>query len=223
MLALALLVASIGLADSLNPSTIAPALLLATGSRAVRRIAGFTAGVFAVSFAGGLLIVLGPGELLLRVLPHPGHHAKAIAELVGGVLLLALAAALWAARRRVGARLSIAGGRRRGGNARSAFALGAGIMAVELPTALPYFAAIAAIVAARVPLVHRLVLLTVFNVAFISPLLVILAIRLLAGERATRGLERLGEWLRREAASLVAGLLGLLGSLAVVVGLVGLA
>ena len=47
------IVISIGLADSLNPTTIAPALYLATGERARGRVAEFTAGVFAVYFLGG--------------------------------------------------------------------------------------------------------------------------------------------------------------------------
>ena len=47
MLTLALLVASIGLADSVNPSTIVPALWLASSPRA-RGLASYTLGVFVV-------------------------------------------------------------------------------------------------------------------------------------------------------------------------------
>ena len=46
MLRLIGIVISIGLADSLNPSTIAPALYLATGERARERVAEFTLAVF---------------------------------------------------------------------------------------------------------------------------------------------------------------------------------
>jgi hypothetical protein len=48
VLALVLLVASIALADSLNPTTIGPALLVATRDRPARALGGFTLGVFAV-------------------------------------------------------------------------------------------------------------------------------------------------------------------------------
>jgi hypothetical protein len=44
---------TVGLADSLNPSKVGPALYLAIGKKAVRRVAAFTLGVFAVSFCGG--------------------------------------------------------------------------------------------------------------------------------------------------------------------------
>ena len=50
MLRLVGIVISIGLADSLNPSTIAPALYLATGERGRERVAEFTFAVFAVYF-----------------------------------------------------------------------------------------------------------------------------------------------------------------------------
>ena len=46
----------IAVADSLNPSTVAPALYLAAGKIAVRSLLGFTAGVLVVSVVGGLLL-----------------------------------------------------------------------------------------------------------------------------------------------------------------------
>jgi hypothetical protein len=61
LFALAVLVASIGAADSVNPSTVGPALLLATGEKPGPAVAGFSAGVFVVPFAFGVLVVLGPG------------------------------------------------------------------------------------------------------------------------------------------------------------------
>jgi cytochrome c biogenesis protein CcdA len=219
VLPLALLVASIGLADSVNPSTLAPALFVATGRRGEVQVARFTLGVFAVSFVGGLVIVIGPGQLIIDALPHPGHHAKNIAEVIAGAILLVLAGVLWARRRRVSARLAAAG--RHGGRG-STFLLGAGIMAVELPTAFPYFAAIAAIVASRVSLGGQVVLLLVFNVAFVTPLLAILALRGLAQEHAERVPEGAGDWLRRNSAALAAVLLALLGAVFVGVGVVRL-
>jgi len=221
VLELAVLVASIGLADSLNPSTIAPALVLATGTRPCVRVASFTAGAFIVSFLGGLLIVLGPGQLLLDALPHPSPNAKHVAELIGGVILLGAAAALWLGRRHVHERISGGnGGSQRG--AKSALALGAGIMAVELPTAAPYFAAIAAIIGSRSALHNQVVLLVLFNIAFVVPLLVILAVRAFAGPRAVAALRAADVWLRVRAAALLSGLLGLSGAALVIVGLAGL-
>jgi cytochrome c biogenesis protein CcdA len=208
VLGLIVLVVSVALADAINPSTLAPALLLATERGAAKRLAEFTLGVFVVSLAGGLALLLGPGQLALDLLPHPGRHARHVAELVGGVVLLGLAVALWHGRHHLAERLARAdSGKVRGG----AFALGAGIMALELPTALPYFAAIGAILASRFSLPTRILLVVVYNVVFVSPLLALLALRELLGEPATARIEAIGAWMRERAPALLAGLFALLG------------
>jgi cytochrome c biogenesis protein CcdA len=211
MVALLLLVASIALADSLNPSTIGPALLLAARDRPRAALAGFTFGVFAVSLAAGAVLTFGPGQFLLSLVPHPDRDTTRLIELVGGLVLVLLGAGLWLGRHKLAERSSA---RRPSG--RSAIALGAGIMAIEIPTALPYFAAIVAITGSGLALANKIVLLLVFNVVFVSPLIAILGLRLLAGERAVRLLERLGAWLAGRApivlgAFLAAGGLALIG------------
>ena len=191
MLGLTLLVLSIGIADSLNPSTIGPALYLAVSRGAKQRLAGFTAGVFAVYLLGGIILTLGPA----RALPQPGRHTRYLIETAFGVALLVFAAALWLARGRVARHLARAEDR----VSHSPALLGAGIMLVELPTAFPYFAAIAAIVASGRSTGTEIALLVLFNAAFVAPLLVILALLGLAGERAVRSLETLRAWLDRRA------------------------
>jgi cytochrome c biogenesis protein CcdA len=217
VLAVLLLVASIALVDSLNPTTVGPALVLATGKHPARALAGFTLGVFAVSFAGGLLLTFGPGEFLLSLVPHPGHDARSIVELGGGALLVAIGAGLIFH----GARIAERSRARRPGG-RSALVLGAGIMALELPTALPYFAAIAAIVGSGLAWPQRLLLVLAFNLVFIAPLVAILALRLMAGAGATRVLDRIGKWLTRRAPLLLGGFLVVCGLVLIVLGVVGL-
>jgi cytochrome c biogenesis protein CcdA len=92
----------------------------------------------------------------------------------------------------------------------------------KLPTAVPYFAVIAAIVgsSASVPLEIGLVVL--YNVAFVLPLLAILAVLLLAGERADRWLQTWGAWLQRRWPVVLAGLLLVVGSCLTVLGGTGL-
>ena len=63
MLRLFGIVVSIGLADSMNPSTIAPGLYLAVGERARSSLIQFTLAVFAVNLVGGAVIALGPGQV----------------------------------------------------------------------------------------------------------------------------------------------------------------
>jgi cytochrome c biogenesis protein CcdA len=216
--ALTLLVASIALADSLNPSTELPALYLATTPHAVRKIAGFALGVFLVSFTFGVVVVVGPGQLLLGAVQHVGSTAKHAVEAIVGVVLILTAIALWKGGERLTDKIP-AGSSMRG---RSALALGAAIMVVELPTALPYFAALAAIVGSDVNLTEQILMVLVFNVVFLLPVFVILVLRMLAGARAEQRIHTIGEWTRRYAATAVASLAALAGLAFLVVGLAGL-
>ena len=221
MLRLIGLVVSIGLADSLNPSTIAPALYLATGRRARGELIRFTAGVFAVYLGGGAAIALGPGQLLLSLIPSPNRHVRFLIELLAGVAMLTAAAFLWKYRDRLSERAIPASSP----SARSSAILGATITAVELPTAFPYFAAIAAIVGSGLDPARQLVLLLLFNVCFVLPLLGMIGTLTFAGNNAQRML--LGGRRRLEAhwpavLALLALLAGLFVMLLGVTGLAGL-
>ena len=212
------LVLSVALADSLNPSTIGPALYLAASGKRVLKVAQFTIGVFGVNFLAGVGLTIGPGRLLLSLVPHPRGTVKHIIELVAGLVLLVAAVALWQGRRHLARRqlpMSSSGGG-------SALVAGASIAVVELPTAAPYFAVIAAIVASSANLVGEIVLLVIFNVAFVLPLLAIIAVLLRAGERAHDWLEAGANWLQRRWPVIVAMLLLLVGAVLAVLGGAGL-
>ena len=207
----------IAVVDSVNPSTIAPALYLAAGAAAFRGLVGFIAGVFVVNLVGGLLILLGPGQALLALIPRPGVELRHLLELCLGVGLLLLAAVLWLGRKQVAHHVA----RNQGRIDRSSFLVGAGIMAVELPTAVPYFAAIAAIVGSGKNVSTQIGLLVVFNAVFIAPLPAILGVRLLAGKRGQRWLEGLRAYLDERLALLIPGLILGVGVALIVLGTVG--
>ena len=218
MLALIALVVSIGAADALNPSTLAPALFFAVGPHGRRDVAGFALGVFAVSTAGGLALAFGPGQALLTLVSKPSPHTVHLIELVAGGAALPAAAVLWHARGRVAARLA-----RNQPSNRSAWLLGAGIMAVELPTAVPYFAAIAAVVESGHNDTTQIFLVLLYNVAFVAPLILLLVVLALAGTRGTqiaaRARIQLDSWAPRVApAALVVAAIVLLA-----LGAIGLA
>ena len=218
MLRLIGIVISIGLADSLNPSTIAPALYLATGERARGRVAEFTAAVFAVNFVGGGAIALGAGALIRPLLPHPRHHIADYVEIAVGAALIAGAALLWRHRRELA-------GREAPGfdpHGRSSWLLGASISVVEFPTAFPYFAAIAAIVGADVEPPGNLLLLLLFNVCFLLPLLGILGTLTFAPDSSDRILSSWRAFLQRHWPILLAGLALLAGLFVVALGVTGI-
>jgi cytochrome c biogenesis protein CcdA len=218
LIRICLIVVSIGLADSLNPSTVGPALYLATTRHARRQIAEFAIGVFAVNLIGGALIALGPGQLLLTLVPRPSATAKHVTEVIVGAAIIIAAAVLWCRRRRLAARRLPGLGGRTG----TGFSLGAGIALIELPTAFPYFAAIAAIVASGLAVTQQLVLLVLFNVAFILPALAILLVLVAFGTRADRVLRVASDWLQREWPVVLAALGLVVGAAILGLGATGL-
>ena len=60
----------------------------------------------ALSALGGLVILLGPGRVLVGLIPHPDRHARHLFELFLGVALLPLAGVLWLGRARVARRIA---------------------------------------------------------------------------------------------------------------------
>ncbi len=190
MLRLLGLVVSIALADSLNPSTIGPGLLLASGESPRRSVLEFAAGTFVVFLIGGLVLVLGPGRLILSLVPHPVPTVRYSFETFAGVVMLLIAGILWRRRGRLANREASSSGSRLPKHRHSPARMGATIAVIELPTAFPYFAAILAIVGSGTGVVRGVVLLAIYNVCFVLPLLGIAAALSLAGDRAIEILAR---------------------------------
>jgi cytochrome c biogenesis protein CcdA len=213
--------ASVGLADSLNPSTVGPALYLATAGRRLLRVTQFTLGVFSVNFVAGVVLTIGPGRLLLGLVPHPRGTVRHVIELVAGVVLVIAAAALWRQRRALAKRELPMSASSSGGGA-SALVTGMSIAAVELPTAAPYFAVIAGIVASSANLPQEIGLLALYNVCFVLPLLAIIAVLVFAGEQADPWLQKGGAWLQRRWPVVLAVLLLVVGSALTILGGTGL-
>jgi cytochrome c biogenesis protein CcdA len=218
MLRLIGLVVSIGLADSMNPSTIAPGLYLAMGRSARAGLIQFTAAVFVVNLVGGAAIALGPGEALLAIVPKPDATARYIAETVAGVVMLIAAVVLWRRRSSL-SRRELPAPKSEG---RSALLLGLTISAVELPTAFPYFAVIAAVVGSGFDPVRQLILLGLYNVAFVLPLILMIVTLTVAPAHAERILRRTRDLLQRHWPRLLAGLALLAGAFVTAIGVTGL-
>jgi cytochrome c biogenesis protein CcdA len=219
MLRLLGLAISIGLADSINPSTIGPGLFLAADQAPGRRVLAFTAATFGVFLAGGLLLVLGPGSAILALLPHPNATTRYVLETLAGVALLIGVPILWRRRSRP-RRAADDGGRSLAG--RSPVILGATISIVELPTAFPYFAVVAAIVGSGLGLGKQLLLLLVYNLCFIAPLLAIALAVSVAGEAAVERLRHLRTLLRDHWPAIAATVALIAGVFVTVLGVTGL-
>jgi cytochrome c biogenesis protein CcdA len=214
------LMVSIGLADSVNPSTVGPALYLATRASGRRRVSEFTIAVFLVYLLGGMAIILGPGQLLLTVIPRPGHNLGAAIELGIGLAMSAAAGVVWRHRERLVQRPTR---QRLDPSRRHSALLGATITAVELPTAFPYFAAIAAVVGSGVGAAREFMLLALFNICFVLPLLSIVAVLIVGREDSVSVLIKTRRRLRAGGPRVTAGLMALVGVVVMTIGVTGLA
>jgi hypothetical protein len=217
MLALTLVVVSIAIADSVNPSTVVPALWQAGAPRG-RGLVSFTLGVFLVYLAGGIVLAFGPGPALIGALHHVRGPVEHTLQAAGGLVALAFAVTLWRSRGSIRAERNL----RRCGTRTSAFGLGAGIMAVELPTAFMYFAAISAVLASHPVAGVEVSLIVAYNVLFVAPLIAILAIRRLAGEHAERWLASGWTRLLGFGQLVLAGVTGGAGAVLLIIGVTGL-
>lgn len=207
----------LGLGDSLNPATIAAAIVIAGNKGPVARVLAFATGTGLTYFAGGVVLVLAPAALLNSLL-HPKPSTRThVAEIVIGLLALAFAA--WMARqptekvtKRLPTNISVLG----------AFSLGAAITLVDLPTALMYFTAIALTVGAGLTKPERIGLLVVFNIAYVVPLLVIAGLVAALGKRATPILERMNELVARWGPRVLMAITAASGCYLVAIGVIGL-
>jgi cytochrome c biogenesis protein CcdA len=151
--------------------------------------------------------------------PKPDAEDRHVLECVAGGAMLVAAVLLWLHRDRLSERklpnVDAEG--------RSSAILGATITAVELPTAFPYFAAIAAIVGSGLNPAKQVVLLVLFNVCFILPLIGIVATLWFAGDHAEAYLTRGRNFLQRHWPVLLSGLALIAGVFVLVLGATGFA
>jgi cytochrome c biogenesis protein CcdA len=94
-------------------------------------------------------------------------------------------------------------------------------MLVELPTAVPYFAVIAAVVGSGKAIPTQISLLAIFNAALFLPVFLILAVRSVANERGMQLLERVRATLDRRLATIIPVLVLVVAIVLIVLGTVG--
>ncbi len=190
MLSLALVVAAIALPDSINPSLILTDIYLAAGPHPRWRTAAFAIAAFAVTLLGGVLVALGLADLVKSLLPKFSAEVKYGIIVAGGVSLSLGGLAIWAKRKELAERQQPKT-KRSASAGQSAVVMGAGIAAVELPTAFPYFAAISIIVGSGVSSPEKFLLLGVYNLVYVLPLIGISIVCAVMGPDAEGFLSRI--------------------------------
>jgi cytochrome c biogenesis protein CcdA len=208
---LVLAVIGIALPDSLNPTLIAGVLREALAAQPFRRTLAFTVGAFAVTLAGGLVLALGLGDVILALLPKLSPSVKWSVLTVVGVALVSGAALLWWRRDSVAETEPPSTRARADSGGGSALLIGAGIAGLEFLTAFAYFAAIAMIVGASVSLGGKAFLIALYNMIYVLPLIAVVIVCGVMGPRGARRLAPVGDWIARRWPIVVAPLIGAVG------------
>jgi cytochrome c biogenesis protein CcdA len=142
-----------------------------------------------------------------------------VIEVIAGVAMLSASALLWRYRRQLAERATPSVDP----SGRSSWVLGATIAALELPTAFPYFAVIAAVVGSDIAIAKQVVLIAVYNLCFIAPLLGILVTLELGGENTARLLARARGVIEREWPTVLAVVAFVAGLIVLLLGATGIA
>ena len=194
-------ICAIALIDSINPATIAQAAVFAGTKRPVQAVMGFWCGAMLTYLATGLLVLAGLDRIVSGIVNHPPQWVL-VSLMVIGIGAVATGLILWKRRD-----AKAVGGLLIAGSGRTAFTVGVLATVTDLPTAVPYFAAIGLITGAGLNQVSQLALMLTYNLIYMLPVLLVLLLRLVAGDRSRAPLEALTTFIAKWADRLLALLL----------------
>jgi cytochrome c biogenesis protein CcdA len=160
--------------DSLNPTAVSLQIYLLSTPKPIARSISFILGVFLAYWAVGLFVILGLRKLITTLIGDanfslPDPHIYSIQFLVGLALLIA------------GFQLRTSTQEEQGKRPKKltverTFLLGLAMTILESPTALPYLAAIEQIARAKLDLFTIMSILGLYNLVFVSPLIILVGI-----------------------------------------------
>lgn len=163
--------------DSLNPSAIALQVYLLGTTKPIPRSLAFVIGIFLAYWTSGLLAVLGLNQFIQPVIANSGFSLSTplfyIIQFLTGIILLIVGVTL-----RIPAQIEPVKAPTKLTLART-FLLGMSVTVLELPTALPYFAAIEQIARANLDLLSIASILALYNLIFVLPPIALVVLYLL--------------------------------------------
>ncbi len=216
---LLLLLTPIGLLDSMSavPFCIVPLAVVLGGRHPLAGSLMFVAGIVVTYLPFGMLLLFGLDAVFDGITENLAGLRNQDPDTLDLLLQLAIGAVMLA----FGYKL--AGARKRRDEKpvdesmtpRQAFALAAILNATGLWGAFPYFAAIDQILRADLSPTGMLLALAYYNLVFVAPLLVFVALRYLAGARADRIFQTISRFFIRWGRRLIVTILMLLGGVLV--------
>jgi cytochrome c biogenesis protein CcdA len=223
MTELLLVLASIALVDSTSmlPLGIPVMLAMLAAPRGLAACVAFLLGILAVYLPSGIIIALGLGAVFERVgealaealTKTPGTSDLAL-QIAIGVALLAFGWKLSGTRQKRAEKAA----QRTGLGLLESFTLGAGLMIVGMPGALPYFAAVDQILRADTSTSGAVLALAWYNAVFLLPLALVPVLRVALGGRSQPFFDAVSRFFEVWGRRLIAAVLLLLGGLLVVDG-----
>jgi cytochrome c biogenesis protein CcdA len=197
---------ALALVDSINPSAIVVTLYLLSRERVAAQVVVYIATIFLTYLALGAMMMLGIDALVLSLRTTGGGRLGLIVQILVGLAML-----LYAIRPPTTAKSAP-----RVEPSASTYAalvlLGVTVTTMELPTALPYFGAIALLTAADLPITRWLPLLVLYNAVFILPPVLLLAGHVVVGRRLDARYDDLRKRLQAGARETMLWIFGLVGS-----------
>jgi cytochrome c biogenesis protein CcdA len=196
---------ALALVDSINPSAIVVTLYLLSRGRGPAHVAVYILAIFLTYLTLGVLMMLGVGAMLPSLQTLGSSRLGLLVQGLIGLAMLVYAIRAPSASRQ---------GRQVEPSASSylaLMALGVVVTTMELPTAIPYFGAVALLTAADLPAAQWLSLLGLYNAIFVLPPVVLLVGQIAFGRRLDARYARLRERLQAGARETVLWIFGLAG------------
>jgi hypothetical protein len=196
---------ALALVDSINPSAIVVTLYLLSGGRVPAQIVVYVAAIFVTYLTLGVMMMSGLDALLPSLTTMGSGRLGLIVQGVIGLSMLLYA---------IGAPTTAKSTPRVEPRARSSAALallGLTVTTMELPTAVPYFAAIALLTTADLPMTQWLPLLVLYNAIFVLPPVLLLVGHIVFGKRVDARYANLRERLQAGARETMLWIFGLVG------------
>ena len=196
---------ALALVDSINPSAIVVTLYLLSGGRAPAQIVVYVAAIFLTYLTLGVMMMSGIDALLPSLeTVGSGRLGLIVQGLIGLALLLYAIRAPATAKAAPRVEPSA--------NSYAALALlGVTVTTMELPTAVPYFGAIALLTTADLPIARWLPLLVLYNAIFVLPPVLLLVGHIIFGGRLDARYSDLRERLQAGARETMLWIFGLVG------------
>ena len=196
---------ALALVDSINPSAIVVTLYLLSGGRVPAQIMVYVAAIFLTYLTLGAIMMSGIDALLPSLETMGGGRPGLIVQALVGLAML-----LYALRAPSTVRPAPPAAPSASSYAALAL-LGVTVTTMELPTAVPYFGAIALLTAADLAVAQWLPLLVLYNAVFVLPPVLLLAGHIVTGGRLDARYAGLRDRVQAGARQTLAWVLGLVG------------